>query len=417
MKSFKLYKHLLILSFILFFGWSWSSDSLLLTQTKSQKFDEIPLINPPSIIEDESAEVAFIAFGDTRTPDKSKNGPEDRAYHKLRNLVMKRIAASLTPGGTNPASFALFTGDMIYQGGDDYYWKEIYDIFNGSIGDPAKGKIFSVIGNHEAWKGSGTFDPMELYFKAYPYLQDKNQRKLHNYAFTIGQSLFVSLCSGVYGENYTEEDADKWDREWNCEVVSSFDNLMKSFRKLYKEVNARDKIKNIFIQYHKQSFSYFKHPPLDAKNDPLNTLLEFKRSNPDLRVYIFNGHNHTTEIYKPADNVFAVVAGGGGAPTGVYTNVCNNGKPMKELFWKTLGITLDKRQRRINYFTVKLSQDQLPEITEIVLAANKDTGWIGFVEGIKIDSKGNISAPSLQPGFTCNLDDFICVFEWENEIH
>lgn len=372
------------------------------TGVSQPAFDnEIHLISPPAVNRDSQGGYSFIVFGDTRTAqDDSKK--EDQIFHKIRNSTHFEVKGELD----QLASFAVYTGDLIWRGSNNGYWQEIRDQFPASLRSTSSPRIFPVIGNHESWQQGGEGDAMGNYFGTFPYLA-QNGVQFHNYAFVIGNSLFVNLCSGGYGSDPKKFEED--DKVWNCEKVESFDKLMQSLGSLYGQLTYRGrKLSNIFVTYHKPSYSTFEHPPLNTGNDPLQTLLGFKKENPALKIFVFNGHNHVTELFRPAPGVFALVAGGGGAPQKAGIPVDDHGKPMQELFWPAVG---SDRYRRINFFRASVGpSDEGVSIEERVFCANDDFAVLDYFKGVVIDKDGSVSYKGSRK-YDCGFDQYLYLFQ------
>ncbi len=336
--------------------------------------DVIPMLPAPAVPKGDT--YRFIALGDSRTGDRSDTSGENKEFHHFRDLVLGSVARELTVGSV---PFALFSGDLIWQGGVKYYWDEVYKIWN----DKVRKKIYPVIGNHEGWSGDiGITKPLTYYFQAFPHIKG-----LHNYAFKIGSSLFISLCSGVYGELYSRDNAIKWDREWTCQKWT-FQQVSQALKMiLNSHLSGNSPVQNIFLTYHKPSYSFYGHPPLDDINDPLQIMLSFKTVYSNLKnVFVFNGHNHTTEMYHPAAGVWIIVAGGGGAPQDpIKMNSYTKKEP--ELFWKILGDKpLVPRECRINYFIVTVN-NKTGDVQVREKYLKEETGSEpGFVDGVSISN-------------------------------
>lgn len=290
----------------------------------------------------------FTVFGDTRTSETGSLDGHDVAFSLARNEVFKSINEQLS---SQKAAFSLFTGDLIWQGGKLVFWEEPKAYFSQSI----RRKIYPTPGNHETWK-----DPLlSNYFNFFPHLE-----KNHSYYFTCGNSLFISICTGGYIGEYSKELAFEQDRKITCTQADYIQLQLPSFLETTADNMAKSgtPLKNIFVQYHKPSFSYYKHPPLDKKSDPVEALRAFAQKNEKVQILVFNGHNHTTELYQPAPNIMVLVAGGGGAPQKVLSQDLPSvavkeiyeEKGVKEVFWKALGSTTEKRTMRINYWTVEV---------------------------------------------------------------
>jgi len=304
----------------------------------------------------------FTVFGDTRTSELGSLDGHDVVFSLARNKVFQSIAEQLSH---QKAAFSLFTGDLIWQGGVPAYWEEPGDYFPEAI----RSKIYPIPGNHETWK-----DPLLTnYFSFFPHIE-----KNHSYYFTVGNSLFLSLCTGGYVGEYSKELSFAQDRKFTCTQGDYTQLQLPSFLKktAVRMTSSGAPLKNMFVQYHKPSFSYYKHPPLDKKSDPVEALKAFAQENNKVQIFVFNGHNHTTELYQPAANISVLVAGGGGAPqkrlspklpsTAVKEIYAEKGA--KEVFWEALGSTTKNRKQRINYWTIDVDNtvNQIT-ITEKVL--------------------------------------------------
>lgn len=344
--------------------------------------DVIHRIDPPKVFYDRDGGYCFIAFGDTRTANPAHWVEEHGAAFKtIRDRTHKEVNNQLY----SEASFAMFTGDLLWRGSNRHYWREALELIPPGFRSREAYRFFPVLGNHELWQAKGEPDALEQYFSAFPFLSH-GQTSFHNYYFVIKDSLFVSLCSGGYG---TDPDGFKEDdRTWNCTAITSFNALMDSLWEIYKQMVGRGPIpRNIFVQYHKPSYSTFAHPPLGTQNDPLTTLMALKRATPELRVYVLNGHNHVTELFHPAEGVYTLTAGGGGAPqkTGVPSR--DWGKPMKERFWEAVG---HPRNRRFNFFRIHVDAGGTASVEEMCLYSYEEGAHIGYGPGVTIDRKGNI---------------------------
>lgn len=317
----------------------------------------------------------FTVFGDTRTSGLESLDGHDVVFSLARNQIFKGIQEQLTEG---KAVFSLFTGDLIWQGGKSVYWEEPGTYFPQSV----RGKIYPIPGNHETWE-----DPdLSEYFSFFPHLNNN-----HNYYFTSKGSLFLSLCTGGHIGKYSKETAFIQDRKFTC-TKATYDQLqLPLFLKKTAAQMAQSgtSLKNIFVQYHKPSFSYFKHPPLNKKNDPVEALKGFAKNNGTVQMVVFNGHNHTTELYQPALNISVLVAGGGGAPqktlsTGLPSSEVKEiykEKGAKEVFWEGVGKTTKTRTKRVNYWTVDVDEAASQvTVTEKVLTFN-GLGPV-FVDGL-----------------------------------
>jgi hypothetical protein len=420
------------------------------------------ILPAPWVQFDPDGKFSFIAFGDTRNSDllkesscsssssssdtttssgsnseKSDSDDEpktclcDEIDHGVKNKfgdyrlhLIRRVANSLkgelSPLQSPKNSFALFTGDMIYCGGHGPYWGQIRDIFDQNLRGQERcpAKLYSVLGNHELW-GQGA---LKEFLETYP-CQSQQDLLSRYFAFYAGQSAFISLDSGGYGKDKEKFAND--DTKWSIDIP--FKDQEEWLKQVIDYGVQKKGVKNVFVQYHKPSFSHFKHPPLSDKNDPVVTLELMKKKGKysGLNFYVFNGHNHTTEFYKTPGGIFVLVAGGGGAPqppncvgkmhllglsqTDALSKECkhkNNRKnydhkkgtlrtlipPPEERFWKSLNRSLNERVGRINYFQVVVNGGKVT-MQEICLTETKD-GKELFEQGVFIDQKGNITAPT-----------------------
>lgn len=344
--------------------------------------DRIHRIDPPEVFYDRDGGYSFIAFGDTRTANPEHWAEEHgSAFKTIRDWTHREVNRHLY----TEASFAMFTGDMLWRGSNRHYWHEALELIPPGFRARDGYRFFPVLGNHELWQAPGEPDALDQYFNAFPYLSEE-QVRFHNYYFVIGDSLFVSLCSGGYGTD--PKGFEKADRTWNCTVITSFETLMESLQGIYQGmVNRGQPPRNIFVQYHKPSYSTYKHPPLDERNDPLTTLMALKHKRQDLRVYVLNGHNHVTELFRPAQWVFTLTAGGGGAPQKPDVPSRNWGKPMKERFWAAVG---HSRNLRFNFFRIHVDAEGRASVDEMCLYSYEQGAHIGYGPGVMIDREGNI---------------------------
>jgi len=325
----------------------------------------------------------FIVMGDTRdvNPSESWEYKNVKGWNKIVQDVYHDVVKLLR----DDASFALHTGDLVLKGCEEDDWDKFKKLIPSDLRNINKSKFLPALGNHELYQESGEGDALNNYSNTFPFLKDQEHGVYHNYYFVIDNSLFFSLCSGPINNI---KDFEHDDRTWNCKAYS-YDTVMEQVGKIYDEYTYHGRrIDNIFIQYHKPSFSHSKHPPLDESNDPLTKLLEIKKDAPDLKIFVFNGHIHTTELYNPEDNVYVLVAGGGGAPQKITNKTWE--KPSNEIFWKNLKET-NKKSKRINYFRVFVDANNDVEIREMCLYIYEEDGHIGFGEGLVIQKDGKIT--------------------------
>ena len=344
--------------------------------------DVIHHIENPCVKYNDDYVYDFIVMGDTRNANPDPDSWESKhavGWKHIRNDAFYDMRALLN----EDASFVMFTGDLPWIGSESEYWDEIRKNIPSGYRNPESPQFFPVLGNHELWQQTGEPDPMQNFSNTFPYLAGSDV--YHNYYFKIGNSLFFNLCSGGYDN--AKHDFTHDDTTWNCKQ-HTYEEVMQAMGMIYGENTYRGRvINNIFIQYHKPSYSCDKHPPLYAGNDPLTELLKYKKDNPDLKIFVFNGHNHTTELYNPEDGVYVLVAGGGGAPQKVTTKTWH--KQEEEIFWKNLKEPSGK-YKRANYFRVFVDVDEDVEIQEMCLYLNEEVSEIYFGKGLMIDHTGTI---------------------------
>jgi hypothetical protein len=385
------------------------------------------IVDAPVVIPDDDGSFKFIVFGDSRgdtvepecgdtvepecgdtvepvSGDTAEPKDADRCEtcddypHNERDRLslLYEVSGRINPFSKNSAeprpAFALFTGDIVYRGGCPFYWEPIEYYFKYSI-KSCPPRLFPVPGNHETWERTAGEDPFDNYFKAFPCLK-KDCTGLHYYAFYTSDCAFINLCNGAYCG----------DDKWHCKQ-GTFDEQMKWMRSVIDYGLHEKDVKNLFVQYHKPSYSNFEHPALAGKNDPLVILREYKRRYyPPLGVFVFNSHNHTTELYNTEEGVIVLVAGGGGAPQ----KVCEGCEPTKktpdELFWpevfKDKKEKIKKRQKRVNYFEVKVSDDDVTMIEKCM--EKKADGAYQFVNAVEISSLG-VAKSIIEDQERCNL--------------
>jgi len=374
------------------------------------------MLSLPARLVPDPERIRFLVFGDSRAercrcdpnrkhrkrcrvllvPDAAKATEDCALVAQAPALVLGAVTDRLRPTtattGADRAQFSLFTGDLVYRGSCPKDWDWVRRVFLAQV-DPSR--VFPIIGNHDAWRRAGEPPPFPQFFRAFPHLRVQSQGRSvhpHYYAFRVGRSLFVNLCTGGYPRGGTRADFERADRSWLC-VRASFETQMRWMDRVLA-LGATQGVRHVFVQYHKPSFSCSSHPPLGVKHDPLTRLRSFKKSNPRVNVIAFSGHNHTTEVYL-SGGVLVLVAGGGGAPQHLHhgPRACHEGKPGQppERFWKG-GV----RTVRYNYFQVDVIGGRL-SIQEHCLARNKDR--LLFQKGSRITATGQITHT---PG-ACNL--------------
>jgi len=391
------------------------------------------ILPPPSVIKGDDGSFRFAVFGDSRTGDVLESSIADAEFGSkqftdmdiieenekefaiYRNQLFDRIASGFKTdskkSGDDKFGFALFGGDFVRMGTRGY-WNELKNSFLDKIvgNDVNSRRIFPSIGNHEEWAGpelekrlgiaSATKGALDLYFDAFPWLVSDtgwgHEEGLHNYAFYIDNNVFVTLCAGnmVFDSSFP----DNADGIFLCEQCT-FGEQMDWLKQVLDYGIQTQHIKNVFVQYHKPSYSSSKHPPLKQCSDPLNVMSVYKSKYPSMNMFVFNGHNHTTELYRTKDGITVLVAGGGGAPqkaSDTNRDWSSYKETQKELFWDSLKPHVNGWQKRVNYFVVTVKSDKI-DVQEMCLT-NID-GTYRFEKGIKIDQDGKITAPDHNTGF------------------
>jgi hypothetical protein len=316
----------------------------------------------------------------------------DQAPALVLGAVADRLRARTPAPDTGRVHFSLFTGDLVYRGSCARDWDWARRVFLSKV--PPK-RVFPIIGNHDAWHRRGEVPAFPQFLAAFPHLNLSEQGRSvlpHYYAFLIGRSLFVSLCTGGYPSRGTSADFERADRTWLCKRAS-FETQMRWMDRVLAH-GVKKGVRHVFVQYHKPSFSCSRHPPLATKHDPLTRLRPFKKRHPEVNVIALSGHNHTTAVYL-SGGVLVLVAGGGGAPQhlqhGPRAWYADKPEQPPERFWKG-----GFRTVRYNYFQIDVTGDRL-SIQEHCLA--RIGSKLTFQKGSHISATGRIThLPN-----TCNL--------------
>jgi Calcineurin-like phosphoesterase len=373
---------------------------------------------------------SFIVFGDTRSSkepdpcDKSNPAANTRIgkdYYNscYRDALLDDIAGKIAQG--TQAEFAMFTGDLTYFGGEKEQWEHFEKSFK-DIGAPGAGlspRVFPALGNHELWDSTKELKKngknLTYFDQTFPFLQADIEGKpdrLHYYAFYIGKNLFITLCSGGTHSRYGAYDSTAaarlavGDPDWLCEQ-DNYKKQMAWMKSVIEEGIEKNGVTNIFVQYHKPSFSRSKHPPLAIDSDPLTELDKLKARRSDLNIFVFNGHNHTTELFKSKANVVVLIAGGGGAGQPAKLQKIESNDEIKvwnkfdeafkpsELFWEKAGA--GNRHYRVNYFVAEVRGENVV-LQEYCLDPNGVSPV--FIEGVEISAAGELKSKG---GNHCNM--------------
>lgn len=243
--------------------------------------------------------------------------------------LYRRVVAELLrrnePPGPGP-QFVIHTGDLPLWGqqGVGYDQSPDYQDFYDRLlrwlpptppGLGLKGRLFLALGNHETW---GDEDLTGL-FTTLPHLSRLGmspQRRI--YAFDHQGCRFIFLDSGPY----------QGDKEGWFSQHPGFKQQMQALTAWLKEAETQ-KMRQVFVTYHKPSFCLAGHGPLPPDQNPHPYLKPFARR---LNLTVFNGHVHTTEVYL-ADGIRYLLLGAGGAPQVFQAQEPPPEHPA-ELYWK-----------------------------------------------------------------------------------
>lgn len=260
-----------------------------------------------------------------------------------RGWVYRRVAAELRRGALDPAqgaSLALHTGDIELWGhqgrGLDQSpgWQDFHDNFLALLPPPPPGRgglLFPALGNHETWGDpdiQGTLSTLP-YLAAYGLSKDRRI-----YALDLAGCRFIFLDSGDYKSGAGEG--------WYSQSPG-FAAQMRALTAWLQEA-ADQRMRQVFVVYHKPSFCLSGHGPLPDGHNPHPYLKPFAQH---LSITVFNGHVHTTELYQ-VDGIRYLLLGGGGAPQVLKAGKAPAGHP-QELYWRGA-----PRQEDYNYLLAKV---------------------------------------------------------------
>jgi len=233
------------------------------------------------------------------------------------------------------AEFVLNSGDIVWWGNqgrtvfDSPYWKRVDQTLLSQLPAPdaamraagLEGRWFPTVGNHEVWG-----DPkIEGVLSAVPYLKKFGlSADQLVYKFDFKGARFIFLWTGKY--DYRSPTA--WDA-----TRPTFEGQMQELTQWLDEAKAAG-IRKVFITFHNPAFCRSGMGPIPEAQNPHKILAPYAK---DLDIVVFNGHVHTTELYK-VDGVKYLLLGGGGAeqdpilPGRTSIKVPANYPP--DLYWK-----------------------------------------------------------------------------------
>lgn len=266
-----------------------------------------------------------------------------------RKWVFDRVAAafnpSLAPIDKRPL-FCVHTGDLIIWGAQGQtldqspYWQRFQEGLLAKLPPPdpslgLPGRFFPALGNHEIWLDEN----LRGLLTTIPYLSQMGltiERRI--YSFTHAGCRFIFLDSGGYNK---KRGAGWWTDKPGFEKQMA---ALTAWLQKAKEEKARQ----VFIVYHKPSFCITGHGPLPEQWNPRRFIDPFAQ---DLSITVFNGHVHTTELYR-VNGVRYLVLGGGGAPQKFHPEPPAGYPP--ELYWGK-----SPRLEEYNYLVATVRGDKL----------------------------------------------------------
>lgn len=262
-----------------------------------------------------------------------------------QSWVYSEIVAELKKGAEDPfrgPSFSLSTGDMTYFGyqgksrDESPYWRDFYERFllklpaGGPEGLP--GRFFPAPGNHETCLDEN----LEGLLSTVPYLLQMGfsiERRV--YKFDYGECRFIFLDTGDM--DYRNPSA--WGGK-HPDFQAQMTILTEWLQEAKEEGTHR-----VFVTFHSPAFCIAGWGPLPAKENPHPYLKPFAS---ELKITVFNGHIHTTEVYQ-VDGIRYLLLGAGGGEQGYQANIPPKDYP-EELYWKG-----QPRVEDYNYLRVQVS--------------------------------------------------------------
>ncbi len=276
----------------------------------------------------------------TRTQNKEKRVIMREAG---RQWVFDRVAATISKaarGVDGEAQFLVHCGDISLFGLQgkrldvNPYWQIFEEELLSRIPPPdmymnLPGRVFAAVGNHTTWQD----EEIKGLLTTLPWLSQfglRHDRRI--YSFPFKNSRFIILDSGGYDPSGTA---------WSSKAPP-FKAQMDFLATELKEAERKG-TKHVFVVYHKPSFVRVGHDPLPKDQSPHNILKQYAAK---LKIFVFNGHNHTTEQYQ-VDDVHYLVLGGGGSPQ--KFELAKHPSQNRELYWQGLS-----RVEEYNYLEVKV---------------------------------------------------------------
>jgi 3',5'-cyclic AMP phosphodiesterase CpdA len=205
---------------------------------------------------------SFIAWGDTRSGDDAHRALCERLALETPDLI-------------------LHTGDFVSGGGDNVGWQTFFDIEHELM---RRIPVYPAIGNHDR---EGLLRRTE-HFRRYFALPDDSPNPERYYAFTWGNSRFITLDSTEPSFALAEQTL------WLEEQL--------------KAAVGDPEIRHVFVQMHHPLYSTSTHGAHEGARVAWAPL--FERYRVDL---VFAGHDHVYE-HLARGGVRYITTGGGGAP-------------------------------------------------------------------------------------------------------